>query len=390
VGILVVLTPTAVRHGYIAFSDSLSLVLVIYAVYRLLIADNKPIAWFYLGLLTGFSYLLRNANLGLLITIGLYLLWQLIITQNRKQIIINGLIWSSANGLIIIPWLIRNFLVFGKFQPYWMEPSTVSLGENTQDFIKALLDTLLAFDALDELLAGSLWGLGLLLVLVVLLIYQVIITWQQWDKTEQQAFFVTAIYAVMGSAMVIIARTKYQWGVHIYARYALPYSCFIFVALILIVKNTCFKINTRYLGLGLAIIIFIARLYELPKLYEYQIYDINVMATAKQVATNSDVMCTDLNGRLALANYAFVYRILCAAPARHIFPAFRHNKFIDESLTEWAVLGAKRGVVVSLFPDKGEGDLPLKPEEINKLNTLGWQVERNNAENLILSHKATL
>jgi len=34
IGILVVLTPTAVRHGYIAFSDTLSLVLVIYSVNR--------------------------------------------------------------------------------------------------------------------------------------------------------------------------------------------------------------------------------------------------------------------------------------------------------------------------------------------------------------------
>jgi hypothetical protein len=389
-GILVVLTPAAVRHGYIAFGDTLSIILVIYAIHRLLIADDKPANWFYLGLLTGFSYLLRNANLGLLITIALYLFWQLIVTQNRKQIITNGLICLGANILIIVPWLMRNFLVFGKFQPYWMEPSTVSLGENIQDFVKAQLDTLLALDALDELLASSLWGIGLLLILVAVLIYQLITTWQRWEKTEQQAFFVTALYALIGAAMVIAARTKYQWGIHIYSRYALPYSCFIFVALILIVKNTYCKINLRYLGSGLAIIL-VMRVYELPKLYEQQryVYDQNVMSTAKQITANQDVMCTDLNGRLALSNYAFVYRILCATPARHVFPGFRHNEFIDKSLTEWATLGAKRGVVVSLFPDKGAGDLPLKQEELNRLNSLGWQVERNTQGNLILSHKAS-
>ncbi len=57
IGILVVLTPAAVRHGYLAYSDIISLVLVIYAVNRLLTAGNKTGNWFWLGLLTGFSYL---------------------------------------------------------------------------------------------------------------------------------------------------------------------------------------------------------------------------------------------------------------------------------------------------------------------------------------------
>jgi hypothetical protein len=393
IGILVVLTPAAVRHGYVAYSDTLSLVLVIYSVNRLLVAGINPAAWFWLGLLTGFSYLLRNANLGLLLSISLYLLWRLIVEpENRKLIINNGLVWLGANALLIVPWLIRNFLVFGKLQPYWMAPSKVGLGENIHDYLKAQLDSLLAFSSLDTLLANTPWGIFLLLMLAAVLVHQVITTWKHWQKIEQQAFFIAVVYTAIGAAMVIAARTRYQWGVHISARHVLSYSCFAFVALVIIVKNTAFKINTRNLGLGFAITLLITRACDLPKLYEYDQYHQTVMGAAKHIKADQDVICSNLNGRFAVSNYAFVYRILCAAPVRHVFPPFQQNKFLEESLPGWAELGAKKGIVVSLFPfiDDKESKLPLSQDTVMKLKASGWQVERNEKQNLILSRKANV
>jgi hypothetical protein len=390
-GILVVLTPAAVRHGYIAYSDTLSLVLVIYAVNRLLVADNKPASWFWLGLLTGISYLLRNANLGLLLSISLYLLWRLIVEpENRKEKITNGFVWLGANALLIVPWLARNFLVFGKLQPYWMAPSNVSFGENIHDYLKAQLDTLLAFSDLDTLLANTPWGIFLLLMLVAVLAHQVISTWKRWQKIEQHAFFIALVYAASGAAMVIAARTKYQWGIHISARHVLSFSCFVFVALVIVFKNAALKINTRYVGLGLAITLLITRACELPKLYEYDQYHQTVMGAARQIKPDQDVVCSHLEGRFAVSNYAFVYRILCAAPVRHVFPPFQHNQFLNESLPDWAQLGAKQGIVVSLFPyiDDKESELPLSQDTVIRLKASGWQVERNEKANLILSRQA--
>lgn len=315
IGILVTLTPIAVRHGYIAFTDTVSLGLVIYAVNRLLLAGNKSAAWFWLGLLTGFSYLIRNANLGLLLSISLYLLWQFIVEpENRKACIKNGIVWLGANALIIVPWLIRNFLVFGKVQPYWMSPSTVSLSENIHDFLQAQLDTLLAFSDLDKLLASKLLGIFLLLILVAVLVHQVITTWQNWKKIERQAFFIAVVYAVIGAAIVIAARTKYEWGQNINPRYALPYSCFIFVALVILLKNTTLKINTRYLGFGLAITLLIIRVYELPKLYQYSQYHQGILEEAKQINANQDFVCSNWKGGNMVSDHAFVYVILCANP----------------------------------------------------------------------------
>jgi Dolichyl-phosphate-mannose-protein mannosyltransferase len=118
IGILVALTPAAVRHGYIAFTDTLSLLWVIFSIHLLLMANNKSSSWILLGVLTGYSYLIRNANLALIISMPLFFLWTWIIEpENRKDIFKNTLFWSLGSSLIIVPWLIRNFLVFGKFRP---------------------------------------------------------------------------------------------------------------------------------------------------------------------------------------------------------------------------------------------------------------------------------
>ncbi|MCI0654855.1 MAG: hypothetical protein L0Y39_10315, partial [Methylococcaceae bacterium] len=315
IAILVVLTPASVKYGYVAYSDITSLVWVIYAVNRLLVADKRPISWFFLGLLTGFSYLIRNANLGLLLSISLYLLWCFIVEpDNRKEKINNGLVWLGANALVIVPWLIRNLLVFGKLQPYWMPPCSLSLGENIHDYIKSQLDALLAFRYLDAALAANLWGIILLLMLIAALAHQVVSTWQSWQKIEQKAFFISVAYAAIGAAIVIAARTKYEWGVHIIVRYALPYSCFVFVALFIILKNTTFKINKRNFGLGVAITLLLIRFYELPTLYKYDHYQHRIMAMAKQIKDNKTVMCNYSDGRVVISNDAFVYRILCPIP----------------------------------------------------------------------------
>ena len=102
--------------------------------------------------------------------------------------------------------------------------------------------------------------------------------------------------------------------------------------------------------------------------------------------TKQDTICNNMNGRFVVSNIAYVYRIVCAAPVRFVFPSLKH---IDESLTIWAKLGAKKGIIVSLFPIKKQKNyLPLKKEELIKLDSLGWQVERNEKENLIISHRA--
>jgi hypothetical protein len=389
IGILVVLTPSAVRHGYIAFSDTLSLLWIIFSIYLLLKANNKPSVWIFLGLLTGFSYLIRNANLSLIISMSLFLAWTWFIEpENRKAIIKNTLIWLFGNSLIIVPWLIRNFLVFGKFQPYSMSPSTVGLIENIHDYIQSQLDNLISISELDKWLASNIAGLFLLFIILILLLYQVVITWKQWQKIEQNTFVISSIFVVIYSAMVIVARTKYQWGEHIVGRYTLPNIPFILLDLVIIFKYSTLKINKHYLAIAITLSLLLARAYELPKFYLYNSYHQSILYAAEQVGSKEDAICHQLNGRFALSNQAFVYRILCAAPVRQ---GWLQLDKLEESLKNIVALGAKQGIILSQFAYKGakQNYLPLKQDEVKLLNSLGWQVERNNSEQLIISHKAT-
>lgn len=395
---LVVLTPTAVNYGYMAYSDLLSLLLVIFSVNRLLLAGNKATSRFYLGLITGFSYLLRNANLSLLISISLYFFW-LGVTEpeKRKEKLNAALIWLAGNAVFIVPWFIYNLLTFGKLHPYSMPPGKLGLGENIYDYIKAQLDVLLACSELDQWLAGSFAGsfagIILLSVVAVVLLHQVMTTFRQWSELEQKTFVISVAYSVIGAAMTIAARTRYQWGVHIEDRYTLPYSCFILVALVIIAKNATLNLKNRYWVPSLIVSLFLLRMDGLQKLYQfdrYSPYSQSVASAAEQIKKNNDVICDHLNERLALSSLAFVYRIVCGAPARQIYLPFANNKFLETSLKKWADIGANKGIVVSLFPDftQDDLDLPLKQDDLIKLNSSGWQVERNEKENLIISHQS--
>ncbi|MGH8497730.1 MAG: hypothetical protein ACRERV_02820, partial [Methylococcales bacterium] len=175
IALVVGLTPAVVKCGYVAFSDLPSLVWVIFAVHRVLAADNRPAPWFFLGLLSGFACLIRNANLGLLLTISIYMFWQFIVeSETRRETFKNTLIWLAGNFLILTPWLIRNLLVFGELQPYSMSPSSVSLGENIHDYLKSQSATLSTLGPLDAFLADHAAGAVLLLILFALSVQQVI------------------------------------------------------------------------------------------------------------------------------------------------------------------------------------------------------------------------
>lgn len=392
IALLVTLNPTTVFFGSIAYTDTLSLLLVIFSVNRLLLINPKVSSWFCLGLLTGFSYLLRNANLALLISMFLYLSWSMIVEpENRKTILKNTGVWLAGNAAFIVPLFSYNFSVFGKIQPYAMPPSTVGLGENIHDYMFSQVNTLLAFSEFERLL-DNVAGMLFLLGAVAVLLYQALATWPQWQKIERQAFLISAAYAALGAAITIAARTKYQWGVHIEPRYALPYACFVFVALGIIFKYSPLRIHAWYLAPGLIVALLLFRIHGLQKDLEQHRdnpYDQRVASVAGQLKTRPDALCSQLNGRVALSNLHYVYRIVCAAPVKEAFPALEQNQFSDESLKKWADLGAKKGIVVSWFPIGKESDsLPLRQDYLTRLNALGWRVERNEKENVILSRQA--
>lgn len=389
IGLLLVFTPAIIRWGNVASTDILSVLLVIFCMGLVLKAGDRLIAWCVAGLLVGFAYLLRNANLALVFSLCGFIAWSIAFdAENRRKKIVIACVWLLSFSAIVVPWMIRNLMVFGKIQPYSMPPSSVGFIENSHAFIEAQLNVLLLLTDLDTFLARNTLGVIGLIIVSGLLVWQVLTTWKLWQKTEKQAFIIAGLYFILGAAIVIVARTKYQWGELISERHALPYLFSLLIVLALILKNTTVKISRQWLGLALASGLLLTRIYYIPQLYKYNFYDANVVAVAEQIKKHqqTDPLCTNLNGRLGVSNYGFVYRVVCAVPVRHAFPILHGDEFFDEPLKKLLDSPVKQGIVVSIFPnhDVDKKDLPLNQKFLNRLSASGWHVEQNEEMGFIL------
>jgi len=391
IALLVATSPTIVSWGGIASADVLSLLLVIFCIGLALNAGDDLISWLVVGAFTGFAYLLRNANLSLVLTLCGFLAWQVVFEDNtRRKKILNACLWLTGFTTITLPWMIRNIIVFGKAQPYAMPPSTVGFIENSHAFIKALFSILLSSEDFGTIFSQSALSIIVLIAAVALLANQILKTWQHWQKIEQQAFLICGLYSLLGAAIVIVARTKYQWGELISERHTLPYLFSILVMLALILNNTDLKTSRQRLQLILLACLLLSRIASIPALYKNNFYHTNLVAAAEQIKSNrhSDPLCTQLDGRLGVSNYAFVYRIICAVPVRHVFPTLRGDNFNDEILTTLLELPNTRGIIVSMFPnhDIDQSSLPLNQALVNRLTASGWQIQKNDLTGFILTH----
>ncbi len=90
-----------------AYLLSLALLLT----FRMADAPPRPRTWIGLGLLWGLLALTNTAVLSLLPFCLLYLLWRL----PRKSQLVGAAMCLVAAGLLVSPWLVRNYAVFGKF-----------------------------------------------------------------------------------------------------------------------------------------------------------------------------------------------------------------------------------------------------------------------------------
>ena len=90
-----------------AYLLSLALLLT----FRMADAPSRPRMWIGFGLLWGLLALTNTAVLSLLPFCLLYLLWRL----PRKSQLVGTAMCLVAAGLLVSPWLVRNYAVFGKF-----------------------------------------------------------------------------------------------------------------------------------------------------------------------------------------------------------------------------------------------------------------------------------
>lgn len=388
IGLLVATTPAIMRWGNIAATDVLSLLLIMLCMGLALKAELSLKRWTVLGLLLGFAYLLRNANLAFILSLGGLIAWQLVFEsgQRRPKLICTGALLASFT-VVVVPWMLRNWLVFGKIQPYSMPPSTVGVIENSHAFLEAQLAIVILFTDAAAFFARTPLGLSVVLIGVLALCAWVAKNWQTWPKTAKHTLIICTLYCAFGAAVVIAARSKYQWGELISERHALPYLFALLTALALILKYTPLPYK-RGIGLSVLAALFLVRLYFMPELYNNNFYQANLYTAANYISQHkhTDPLCTQLNGRLGISNYAFVYRVLCAVPIRHTFPILHGDTFNDEAIQKLLDLPITTGIIVAMLPnhDIDKTSLPLSAKHLHQLNAQGWQVEENGAMGFII------
>ncbi len=213
---------------------------------------KKRIFYIFLaGLLAGFACLVRNVGYALVFASLFGLIVAIISAQLPRN-----LWWKTGiaymGGVVGIYgfWLLRNLAVFNSFQPYSMDPSELTLIDNIKHYSSTLTTMFLGtFIGTSYLTKFFIPLLGILLVLWSIYIILQAAKNRHWHllKKEKIIFWLTlGIYGFSGSALVIIARTKYKWGEYINDRHLLQYQWIIIIGFIAALYFFYRKQNRRF------------------------------------------------------------------------------------------------------------------------------------------------
>jgi len=245
VSTLVMLSPGALENAWQAMTDLPFLFLTILAFGMLFRGtDNtaRPIPLVLTGILFALAYSVRNVGLASFAAIfGAYTVLVLLKLLSPRAAL-QRMTWLAAGAsLIVIPLLVRNLTVFGALQPYHMPPSQVGLITNARYFVASWLNDIFA---VHGLLYVVLWNNAVFVALGATILILAWSTrkglarvWCSLTTHTKEIFAVLVAYALAGAAVVIIARSRYEWGELIGLRHVLQYDWVIFSACALLFKQ---------------------------------------------------------------------------------------------------------------------------------------------------------
>ncbi len=218
------LMPALLEAGKTCLSDTLYLALVAWSVLCLLksaqTAKGRVFALSWLavaGCLSGLAWSVRYAGLALITAMACFLLASLCWAPRRDTFLRCGA-WLAGLALGAGPLALHNIVNYGRLAPYGLPPSTVALSENLRTTIAVILGDLTTWTTganhaavfLSHPLAlMGLLGLGLLLLV-------------RHRRAIAHPGFFLALFFGLHAAVVVLARTTYQWGELINSRHFLP------------------------------------------------------------------------------------------------------------------------------------------------------------------------
>ena len=398
--ILSVFSPSVIYFGQYALTDVLSLTLVVTSFGFTLVAwspgkvSHALLFAFCGGLVAGFSYLTRNANVALLLAafVSMGVLFFVSPTFEKSRTWKISLSWVVGASIVVLPWLARNLMVFGKIQPYEMSPSTVSAWSNLRTFIGAQISEVLGSSYLGTLVGWSIPGLVMLLILTLAIVRLSFKHWSKLQNGEQRAFVFSLLYALLGAAVVIVARTRYEWGEQISERHTLQYAIFLLLPLTILLRRlTSNKVMLITLSSTIVLVLVTLRLVSVADGVSKE-NDAGFRTTIGKLIDKSNMEksgpCARDKKTLVVSNYAYLYRILCDANSLHPGGGGMGGQSIAEAAALIQSRAGDRSVIVALHPGRGieSSNMPLRDHDVEALTSQGWTIRDNSPLALVMAY----
>lgn len=398
-------TPSLAVNAPFAMTDSVSLLLAV-IVFGLVVNSVSTGAYLAAGTLAAVAYMSRHAMLALLVASLIHLLVEMLSTSQRREVLTRAGAFFFGALLVLIPLFLRNHAVHGAISPYIMAPSTIGLSENAVRLLAVIAEDILALPgAIAGRRVADLVGILGLMGISLLLVYPIMVRCNLFTTTQARFFSFSAIYIVVAGWLVVIARTKYQWGEVIGLRHSLQITPFLIICGVLL-SSQIYRVwlgrSGRIILLILLAALIVGHIRAVVQLH-LGLNERNARFGGQQVLElGRDHICDQSSGSLLVSNWAYVFRISCAANVRHLWiidpetdaaqrdflGAAVSYRSLEAALRATAQAGGDRSIVLAVFPGRGginSSDLPLNSNKVNQFQALGWEVRRNDENSLIMS-----
>lgn len=186
------------------------------------------------GAICGASVLVRNSGIALVIAEALFICAAGILSRSSQtEILCRSAYWGLGVGPFVCGLLLWNKIKFGSLSAYSLPKSTLSLTHNIGTAVGSYVYDSFPLYSIKQFFEWNITTGAVLALLFLIILAVWAIT--NYRKSEEVSRFIllVVIYAVVGTAMVVVARTRYQWGEEIGVRHVAMYDAFLIAAALL-------------------------------------------------------------------------------------------------------------------------------------------------------------
>jgi hypothetical protein len=242
---LVMLAPGAIDNAWQPMTDEPFLLITVISFGLLFRGSGETVrpSWLLLsGVAVGGAYAVRNVGVATIAAfIGAYVGLALLRVVTIKAATERLLWWALGAGCVIVPLLAWNLWEFGALQPYKMPPSHLGLLVNVRYFFAALSANEIALHGLVQAIVWSkvtfLAPIAVVAAAAVVFRKRLISIPKRLSRRDVEILAVLGAYVIMGAIVLILARTRYQWGEFIGTRHILQYDWILMAFCALIVER---------------------------------------------------------------------------------------------------------------------------------------------------------